>query len=60
MSATVPAHAVTYWNDEVKGQYRNYKDIVPSPKGVLETTATVTRNAAHLARLLKSENYPPE
>jgi len=57
---TVPAHAVTYWNDEVKGEYRNYADLHPSPKGVLDTTATVARNAAHLARRLAAAPYPAE
>jgi multimeric flavodoxin WrbA len=56
---TLAANAVTYWNDEVKGQYRNYKDLSPSPEGVLDTTKTVAANAAHLARLLKGSGYPP-
>jgi multimeric flavodoxin WrbA len=56
---TLAANAVTYWNDEVKGQYRNYKDLSPSPDGVLETTKNVASNAAHLARLLKGSMYPP-
>lgn len=55
---TLAANAVTYWNDEVKGEYRNYKDLDPSPEGVLETTAKVAANAAHLARLLKGAAYP--
>lgn len=55
---TLAANAVTYWNDEVKGQYRNYKDLDPTPDGVLETTAKSAANAAHLARLLKAAGYP--
>jgi multimeric flavodoxin WrbA len=55
---TLAANAVTYWNDEVKGQYRNYKDLDPTPDGVLETTAESAANAAHLARLLKAAGYP--
>lgn len=55
---SLPAQAVTYWNDEVKGAARDYQDLDPSPPGVLETTATVARNAAHLARLLKASGYP--
>jgi multimeric flavodoxin WrbA len=56
---TLAANAVTYWNDEVKGRYRNYKDLQPTPDGVLATTATMASNAAHLARLLKTAAYPP-
>ncbi|HEY7007491.1 MAG TPA: NAD(P)H-dependent oxidoreductase [Jatrophihabitantaceae bacterium] len=55
---TLAANAVTYWNDEVKGQYRNYKDLDETPEGVTETNAKVAANAAHLARLLKSALYP--
>jgi multimeric flavodoxin WrbA len=55
---TLAANAVTYWNDEVKGQYRNYKDLDETPEGVTETNAKVAANAAHLARLLKGAQYP--
>jgi multimeric flavodoxin WrbA len=55
---TLAANAVTYWNDEVKGAYRNYKDLDETPSGVAETTAKVAANAAHLARLLKASGYP--
>ena len=61
-----PAHAVSYRNDEAKGipqlpQLPQLpKDLVPSPAVVLETTATIARNAGHLARLLKSACYPAE
>ena len=56
---SLAANAVTYWNDEVKGEYRQYKDLDPSPEGVLDTNTTVAANAAHLARLLKGAPYPP-
>ena len=56
---TLPANAVTYWNDEVQGQMRDYKDLEQTPEGVATTTATVARNAAHLARLLQASAYPP-
>jgi multimeric flavodoxin WrbA len=56
---TLAANAVTYWNDQVKGEYRNYKDLDDTPEGVAETTAKVASNAAHLARLLKESSYPP-
>lgn len=55
---TLAAQAVTYWNDEVKGQYRNYKDLPETPEGVAHTTATVAANAVHLARLLRTSAYP--
>lgn len=55
---TLAANAVTYWNDEVKGQARDYKDLPESPEGVLSTTRTVAANAAHLARLLQASEYP--
>ena len=56
---TLAAQAVTYWNDEVKGQYRNFKDLPRTPEGVEQTTETVAANAAHLARLLRTAPYPP-
>lgn len=56
---TVPSQAVTYWNDEVKGEYRDYKDLPESPPGVLETNKTVAAHAVHLARLLADAPYPP-
>jgi multimeric flavodoxin WrbA len=56
---SLAAQAVTYWNDEVKGEYRNYKDLPRTPVGVARTTRTVAANAAHLARLLESAEYPP-
>lgn len=55
---TLAANAVTYWNDEVKGQARDYKDLPESPEGVLSTTKTVAANAAHLAKLLQASEYP--
>jgi multimeric flavodoxin WrbA len=55
---SLAASAVTYWNDEVKGEYRDFKDLPETPDGVKETTATVASNAAHLARLLRAANYP--
>jgi multimeric flavodoxin WrbA len=56
---TLPALAVTYWNDEVHGKYRDYKDLEEPPSGVASTTATVAANTAHLARLLRDHRYPP-
>jgi multimeric flavodoxin WrbA len=55
---TLPANAVTYWNDEVHGAERDYKDLPKTPDGVSRTTKTVAANAAHLARLLMTSAYP--
>jgi hypothetical protein len=55
---SLAASAVTYWNDEVKGQARDYQDLPETPEGVTATTRTVAANAAHLARLLKETGYP--
>jgi multimeric flavodoxin WrbA len=54
---TLPAQGSTYWNDEAMGG-RDFKDLDTVPDAVAKTTATAARNAAHLARLLASENYP--
>jgi multimeric flavodoxin WrbA len=56
---TLAANAVTYWNDQVKGEYRSYKDLPETPSGVSETNAKVASNAVHLARLLRGAQYPP-
>jgi multimeric flavodoxin WrbA len=55
---TIPAQAVTYWNDEAMGEARNFKDLPETPKAVVTTTKTVAANAAHLARALKNAAYP--
>jgi multimeric flavodoxin WrbA len=55
---SLPAQAVTYWNDEAMGQARDYKDLPKTPDGVAATTRSVAANAAHLARLLKTAQYP--
>ncbi len=57
---SLAANAVTYWNDEVKGQARDYKDLPSTPEGVAATTRTVAANAAHLARLLAGSPYPAQ
>ncbi len=58
VDSTLPANAVTYWNDEVKGEARDYDDLSPTPEGVESVTRTVAGNAAHLARLLEVAAYP--
>jgi multimeric flavodoxin WrbA len=55
---TVPAQAVTYWNGEAM-HGTDFKDLPEVPDQVAETTATVARHGAHLARLLRQAPYPP-
>lgn len=54
---TIPANGVTYWNGEAMHS-EDYKDLDHTPEKTAGTTATVARNAAHLARLLSTGNYP--
>jgi multimeric flavodoxin WrbA len=54
---TIPANAVTYWVGEAMGR-TDYKDLGIVPEKVVSTTATVARNAAHLAGLLAASGYP--
>lgn len=54
---TIPAGGVTYWVGEAMGS-TDYKDLDPKPDKVGETTATVARNAAHLAGVLAERGYP--
>ncbi|WP_278262479.1 NAD(P)H-dependent oxidoreductase [Nocardia sp. AG03] len=54
---TIPAQGCTYWNGEAMGSV-DYNDLSETPEAVRTTTATMARNAAHLARLLRAQNYP--
>lgn len=54
---TLPASAVTYWNDEAMGG-RNYKDLEEIPDTVASTMATFTKNITHIASVLKAHPYP--
>lgn len=56
---TLPAQAATYWNGEAM-QAVDYQDLPKIPDAVVSANKTLARNAAHLARLLKSNEYPPE
>ena len=56
---SIPAGGVTYWVGEAMGG-TDYKDLSPKPKEVTSTTATVARNAAHLARVLAADGYPAD
>jgi multimeric flavodoxin WrbA len=55
---TIPANAVTYWVGEAM-QSTDYRDLPKAPDAVTSATGQVARNAAHLARLLRAEGYPP-
>jgi multimeric flavodoxin WrbA len=55
---SIPAQGCTYWNGEAM-QSTNYNDLDEIPEAVASTTAAAARNAAHLARTLKTADYPP-
>lgn len=55
---TIPAQGGTYWNGEAM-QGTDYNDLDDTPEPVATTTATVARNAAHLAAQLRPAQYPP-
>lgn len=55
---TLPASAATYWVGEAMGSV-DYKDLDETPEKTATTTRTLAANVAHLARLLKTEPYPP-
>ncbi|WP_410565071.1 flavodoxin family protein [Amycolatopsis sp. cmx-4-61] len=54
---TVPAQGATYWNGEAM-QGGDYQDLDETPEAVASTNATLVRNAVHLAKLLKEQQYP--
>ena len=56
---TIPAQGATYWNGEAM-HGTDYADLDETPEETAGTNATVARNAAHLARLLKGAAYPSE
>mgnify|MGYP002655004959 CR=1 FL=1 len=55
---TIPGQGNTYWNDEAMGG-RDYKDLDSVPDPVDSATHAAARNAAHLARLLSQNSFPP-
>lgn len=55
---TVPAQGATYWNGEAMSGV-DYLDLDDIPDPVASTNATAARNAAHLAGLLRTAQYPP-
>lgn len=54
---TVPAQGATYWNGEAMHTV-DYNDLDETPEAVASATATLARNAAHLATLLTERPYP--
>jgi len=56
---TIPAAAVCYWVGEAM-QGVDFKDLEKTPDKIAHTSAMVARNATHLARLLKAQQYPGE
>lgn len=54
---TIPAGSSAYWVGEAMSD-RNYIDLPGTPEKVAQSIATLTTNAAHLAKVLKASNYP--
>ena len=54
---TIPANAVAYWVGEAMGS-TDFADLDEVPEEVTGAAAQTASNAAHLARLLRSEPYP--
>lgn len=54
---TIPANAGVYWVGEAMGDV-NYIDLPGTPKAVTSMIEMAASNAAHLANLLKQQNYP--
>jgi multimeric flavodoxin WrbA len=55
---TIPASGSTYWVGEAMNKV-DYKDLDRIPDNVAAATKSLATNAAHLARLLKQNEYPP-
>lgn len=55
---TVPAAGATYWVGEAM-QKIDYKDLKEVPEKTAQTNKTLAANTAHLAKLLKDNQYPP-
>ena len=55
---TLPASGNTYWvGRAMEGE--DFKDLDEVPEPVQQATTAAAANAAHLARLLKAQPYPP-
>ena len=55
---TIPASGVTYWVGEAMHK-TDYKELGSTPAEVATATSAAARNAAHLARALAKNPYPP-
>ncbi len=55
---TIPAAAGTYWVGEAM-HGTDYNDLDETPDVTATTTATLAANVVHVARLLKTNPYPP-
>lgn len=55
---SIPAQGCTYWNGPAM-QGTDYNDLDGVPEETASATAAAARNAAHLARALKAQKYPP-
>lgn len=54
---TIPAYGGVYWVGEARGG-TDYLELSSVPESVAGTLGNMTRNAVHLARLLRSAGYP--
>lgn len=54
---TIPANGHAYWVGEAMGSV-DFEDLDEVPEKVQQTIDTMTRQAAHLARVLRSNPYP--
>ena len=54
---TIPAGGPTYWVGEAMGSV-DYQDLDDKPEKTVATTKMLAANATHLAKLLKTANYP--
>lgn len=54
---SIPAGGVAYWVGEAMGSV-DFKDLKLTPAKVSDAIETTARNAAHLAKILKAEEYP--
>jgi multimeric flavodoxin WrbA len=54
---TIPAGGACYWVGEAMNK-TDFQDLAEVPRKVGDTAAMLAANAAHLARLLKQDDYP--
>ncbi len=54
---TIPAVAACYWVGEAMGS-TDFKELDDTPEAVTKTAKMCVTNAAHLASLLRKDNYP--